>query len=404
MADIIRIKRRTGGGPGAPSSLANAELAYNEVDHTLYYGEGTGGAGGSATVVVPVGGTGMASSSAPAMNGVAAPGSATQWSRGDHVHPSDTTRASLASPVFTGDPQAPTPANNDNDTSIATTAFVKGQRLDQFAAPTASVSFNGQLITGVASPVSATDAANKGYVDAAIQGLDPKGSVRAASTANVTQSGTFTHDGVALVANDRFLCKDQTTAANNGIFIVQAGAWTRAADADTWNELVSAYVFVEQGTVNGDTGWVCTADAGGTIGSTANAWTQFSSASALSAGAGLTKTGSVLDVVGTAGRIVANADSIDIDAAYVGQTSITTLGTIATGTWNATTITVAKGGTGATTLTGYVKGTGTTPMTASATIPNTDITGLGTMSTQNANAVAITGGTIDGVTIDGGTF
>ena len=90
--------------------------------------------------------------------------------------------------------------------------------------------------------------------------------------------------------------------------------------------------------------------------------------------------------------------------AYVGQTSITTLGTISTGTWNATTIAVNKGGTGATTLTGYVKGAGTSPLTASATIPNTDITGLGTMSTQNANAVAITGGTVDGVTFDCGTF
>jgi hypothetical protein len=71
---------------------------------------------------------------------------------------------------------------------------------------------------------------------------------------------------------------------------------------------------------------------------------------------------------------------------------------------------VSNGGTGATTLTGYVKGTGTTAMTASATIPNTDISGLGTMSTQSAASVAITGGSIinlstfDGITIDGGTF
>ena len=68
------------------------------------------------------------------------------------------------------------------------------------------------------------------------------------------------------------------------------------------------------------------------------------------------------------------------------------------------TVAVANGGTGATTLTGYVKGAGTSALTASATIPNTDISGLGTMSTQNASAVAITGGTIDNVTFDGGTF
>jgi hypothetical protein len=68
------------------------------------------------------------------------------------------------------------------------------------------------------------------------------------------------------------------------------------------------------------------------------------------------------------------------------------------------TLAVAFGGTGATSLTGYVKGNGTSAMTAAATIPNTDITGLGTMSTQAANNVAITGGTIDGIVIDGGTY
>jgi hypothetical protein len=68
------------------------------------------------------------------------------------------------------------------------------------------------------------------------------------------------------------------------------------------------------------------------------------------------------------------------------------------------TLSVAKGGSGATTLTGYLKGNGTAAFTASATIPNTDISGLGTMSTQAANNVAITGGSVDGVTLDGGTF
>ena len=68
------------------------------------------------------------------------------------------------------------------------------------------------------------------------------------------------------------------------------------------------------------------------------------------------------------------------------------------------TLVVSSGGTGATTLTGYVKGNGTSAMTASSTIPNTDITGLGTMSTQASNNVSITGGTIDGIVIDGGTY
>jgi hypothetical protein len=404
LADIIRIKRRTGGAPGAPASLANAELAYNEVDHTLYYGEGTGGAGGSATTVVPIGGSGLGSSATPLMNGTAAAGTGTTMSRNDHVHPTDTTRAPLASPVFTGDPQAPTPANTDSDTSVATTAFVKGQRLDQLAAPTADVSWNSRKIISLADPVGAQDAATKNYVDNLSQGLDPKGSVRAASTANLTLSGTQTIDGVAVIANDRVLVKDQTTTANNGIYVVAAGAWARATDMDTWAEVPSAYVFVEEGTVNADTGWTCTSNQGGTIGTTAITWTQFSGAGNITAGAGLTKTANTIDVVGTAARILANADSIDIDPAYVGQTSITTLGTVTTGTWNGTTITVNRGGTGATTLTGYVKGAGTAALTASATIPNTDITGLGTMSTQAASAVNITGGSINGIELDGGVF
>jgi len=369
VADVIRIRRRVSpGSAGAPSTLQNAELAYNENDHTLYIGEGTGGGGGSATVIVPVGGSGMGSNSLPVINGTAAAGAGLAWSRSDHVHPTDTSRAPLASPVFTGDPQAPTAAPGDNDTSIATTAFVTAA------------------------------------VQNASAGLDPKGSVRAATTANITLSATQTIDGVAVIVGDRVLVKDQTTASGNGIYVVASGAWTRATDMDAWTEVPSAFTFVEVGTANADTGWVCTSDQGGTLGTTNITWAQFSGGGAVTAGAGLTKTGNTLDVIGTAARIVVNPDSIDIDSAYVGQASITTLGTIGTGTWAATTIAVNRGGTGATTLTGYVKGAGTSPFTASATIPNTDITGLGTMSTQNANAVAITGGTIDGVTLDGGTF
>ena len=83
--------------------------------------------------------------------------------------------------------------------------------------------------------------------------------------------------------------------------------------------------------------------------------------------------------------------------------NLTLTGAVLAGAWNGTTIAVAYGGTGATTLTGYVKGNGTAAMTASATIPSTDITGLGTMSVQNATAVAITGGTANCLTLGGTT-
>jgi len=281
--------------------------------------------------------------------------------------------------------------------------------VNQNYAPLASPSFSGTPTTPTASPGdSTTQIASTAFVQTAVQnasaGLDAKASVQAATTANITLSGTQTIDGIAVVVGDRVLVKDQSTASGNGIYTVASGAWARATDMDSWIEVPAAYCFVERGTVNADTGWVCTSDPGGVIGTNNITWAQFSGGGSLVAGGGMTKTGNTLDVVGTAARIVVNPDSIDIDSAYVGQASITTLGTIGTGTWNATIITVARGGTGVGTLTGYVKGTGTTPLTASATIPNTDISGLGTMSTQNANAVAITGGTIDGVTLDGGVF
>ena len=123
MANTIRIKRRASGSPGAPPALANAELAYNETDHILYYGEGTGG---TATVVVPIAGQGLASNVIPSMAGSGASGSASSWSRSDHVHPADLSRAPLASPAFTGTPTGPTVTpGTDNSTKLATTAFVQ---------------------------------------------------------------------------------------------------------------------------------------------------------------------------------------------------------------------------------------------------------------------------------------
>jgi len=242
---------------------------------------------------------------------------------------------------------------SDFDTQVRTS------RLDQMAAPTAAVSMNGQLLSGLADPVSGQDAATKNYVDSAVQGLSPKDSVRVATTENITISGLQTIDGVGVQAGDRVLVKNQSTASQNGIYIAAAGAWDRSADANTWNELISAYVFVEEGTTNSDNGYLITVNAGGTLGVTDVTVVQFSGAGQIAAGNGLTKTGNVLDVVGTTNRITVNADSIDIASTYVGQSSITTLGTITTGVWNGTAISVNYGGLGLTSaLTGLVKGNG----------------------------------------------
>lgn len=227
-------------------------------------------------------------------------------------------------------------------------ALAGNTRLDQVTLAGASVNLLNNKLINVLDPTLAQDAATKNYVDLLQQGLDSHPSVKAASTATLTLSGTQTVDGIALIAGDRCLAKDQTTPASNGIYVVAAGAWARATDQDNWGEVPSAYVWVEQGTANGDTGWTCTSDQGGTLGTTAITWVLFSSAGTNIAGAGLTKTGNTIDVVGTANRITANPDSVDIAATYAGQASITTLGTVTTGVWNGTTIAIANGGTGAT--------------------------------------------------------
>lgn len=211
------------------------------------------------------------------------------------------------------------------------------------------VAMSNKKITNLADPVSGQDAATKNYVDSVSQGLDVLQSVRVATTANITLSAVQTIDGIAVVAGNRVLVKNQTDAKTNGVYIVQTGAWTRSTDADTSVKVTPGmFTFVEEGTANADSGWVLSTDGAITLGTTLLSFVQFSGAGSINAGNGIVKTGNTLEVVGTANRIISNASNIDIASTYVGQTSITTLGTVGTGTWNATTIALAKGGTGAT--------------------------------------------------------
>ncbi len=498
MSNIVRIKRRAAGGAaGAPTSLANAELAYNEQDDTLYYGKGTGGSGGSATACIAIGGPGV------------------------YV---DKTNAQTVAGVktFSSSPIVPTPATGDSSTAAASTAYVKNQayiihnevvtatgdatgatagsgtnglaltlantavvagqytkitvdgkgratagttliasdiptltaakvsdfdtqvrssRLDQMAVPTAAVAHNGQRITGLADPTSAQDAATKNYVDLTAQGLDPKQSVKAASTSNIAAlTAPMTIDGIALIAGDRVLVKDQTTPAANGVYLVAAGAWTRSLDANSWVNLPGAYLFAEQGTINADMGFLCTVDQGGTLDTTAITFVQFNGAGQVIAGAGLTKTGNQLDVVtASSARIVVNADSIDLATAGTAGTyqAVTTdaYGRVTSGTNPTTvagygitdaqgldaTLTALAGVTTAADEVIYATAADTFAVTSLTSFARTFLDdanaaavritlGLDTIATQAASAVAITGGSIinlttfDGITVDGGTF
>lgn len=231
---------------------------------------------------------------------------------------------------------------------------------------------NGQAKFG--TPTDDSHAATKGYVDAARSGLDVKQSVRAATTAPINISADLENgdviDGVTLATGDRVLVKNQSTGSENGIYVVVAsGAASRATDADTSAEVTAGmFTFVSEGTTNADSGWVLTTNDTITLGTTALTFAQFSGAGQVTAGAGLTKTGNTIDVVGTSDRITVNADSVDIAATYVGQTSITTLGTITTGTWDATTVAVTAGGTGNETFTdnGILYGDGTNALDVTA--------------------------------------
>jgi hypothetical protein len=215
-----------------------------------------------------------------------ADGSTTTYARSDHSHGTPalgTATPNAISGAAGGAGSATTPSKEDH-----THAFTPSQDLVMA----------GFKLTSLGTPTADTDAANKGYVDSVAQGLDTKASVVAATTTDGILATAFADtqvvDGVTLATGNRILIKNQSTPTENGIYVVAAsGAPARSTDMDDGTEFPSAYVFVEEGTVNADTGWVCTNNAPVTLGSTNIVWAQFSGAGTYTANNGVLLTGSV---------------------------------------------------------------------------------------------------------------
>ena len=174
--------------------------------------------------------------------------------------------AALASGGFVSSLAATTPIAVSAATGAVTASW----------SPSADVAMGSHKITGVTDPTNPQDAATKAYVDAVALGLDIHGSVLVATTANITLSGEQTIDGVSVTASKRVLVKDQGTGSQNGFYLCAAGSWTRTADLPTGASAAGAFCFVEQGTLGGDKGFVCTSNVGSdVVGTNSLVFTQF---------------------------------------------------------------------------------------------------------------------------------
>lgn len=320
----------------ARSDDVHAMPTFGNVTATTSYGSSS--ANGSATTVSRSDhshGTPSLTSNTPSTQAVgdtAVVGTGTAPARDDHKHamPSfgnATSQTSFGGPSGNGSSSSLARADHTHGTPAHDAAAHSGIKLSDLAAAAADISAGGYKITNVATPVTSTDAANKGYVDTAVAGLNWKAAVNLLAAGNVAltgTSGTLVIDGHAALttsnAGYRILLKGQTTDTEKGIYIYADNGTSytlsRDADADAYTELIGAAVFIMEGTTYGSTSWV---QSNHYITSFASqTWAQFSGAGTYTASNGVQLVGSNFSgVVAAGGGLSVGSSGFSIDTSVV---------------------------------------------------------------------------------------